>query len=259
MVIARGQDLKHEFRWANRADRPLRVVGSKVNVPCCSRLGELPASVPAGGSAVIPAFLKAGRVADQKRVTFEVETDAAADPVETFTLVARFVPEWEVREISGPPAPLLIGQAASRTYRLIGRRKAGEGRAAPAEVVVAEPLRVEVLAPAEEVEGSDGVIESAREVTVGLPARAPLGPNRGAISLRWPDGLVRAHDVHWVVEPRIRLSPAALVLKPRDGTTTVRVEVRSVDRPFGVTRVAGALSRATGRPRRSPVQPIPSG
>lgn len=69
------------------------MVGSKADVPCCSRLGELPVSISAGGSAVVPVFLKAGRVADQKRVSFDIETDSPSEPIETFTLVARFVPE----------------------------------------------------------------------------------------------------------------------------------------------------------------------
>ena len=252
VVPARGQDLRHEFRWTNRSERPIRVVGSKVNVPCCSRLGELPTSVPAGGSAVVPAFLKVGRVAGQKRVTFDVETDAPSRPVETFTLLARFVPEWEIQEITGPATPLLIGQASSRTYRLIARRKAGEGRPAPSEVIASEPLRIESLAPAGEVEGSDGVIESTRQISIALPPRGKLGPNQGAITLRWPDGQAEEHAIAWTVEPRIRLSPAAVVLKPSDGTTTVAVEVRSVDRPFAVTRVAGPLLVGDGPPVPQP-------
>ena len=143
-VLARGQDLKHEFRWVNRGDRPLKVVGSKVNVPCCSRLGELPGLIPPGGSAVVAVFLKAGRVADQKRVTFDIETDAPSEPMEVFTLVARFVPEWEIQESSGRPTSLLVGQAASRSYRLIGRRKAGEGRSAPAKLAPGVKPEVEI-------------------------------------------------------------------------------------------------------------------
>ena len=154
---------------------------------------------------------------------------------------------------AGQSRPLLIGEAATRTYRLIGRRQSGEERAAPAEVIVPEPLRVESITPAEEAEGPDGIIESSRQVTVALPTRAKLGPSQAAISLRWPDGMVQVHHIAWSVEPRIRSFPPVLVLKAGAGSTVTTVEVRSEDRPFRVIRVAGELLAGDG-----PTSPEPA-
>ncbi len=240
-VLARDQTLKHEFRLVNSGERPLKLTGSKVNVPCCSSVGEFPSSIPPGGSGVVPVFLKAGHVAEEKRVSFDIMTDAPAESIRTLVVTARFVPEWEVQETSDRSATVRLGQASSRIYRLTGRRKDGEGRKVPTEVVAHEPLQIEAGAPAEEVESSDGIIESSRTVVVKLPARAKLGLNRESITLRWPDGRAEIQDVQWTVEPTIRLLPPTLVLKAREGITEARVEIRSEDRPFRVLQVSGSL------------------
>ena len=245
-VVASGQILKHEFGWENPTEKTAKIVSSTVNVPCCSHLGTLPESVPAHSSVLVPAFLQVGRVADFKRVTFAIETD---DPVEsgaTFALQARFVPELEILATAESQAPLLIGQAARRSYRMIGRRKDGEGRTAPAEVIATEPLRIESISPANEIKKTDGIIESSRQVIVGLPARGKFGVNRSPIILRWADGLIQQHDVTWTVEPRIRVDPPLLVVKPRDFTQEMTIEVRSADRPFGISRVSGPLLAGEG-------------
>jgi len=257
-VLARDQTLKHEFRLVNSGERPLKLIGSKVNVPCCSSVGQLPGPIPPGASAVVAVFLKAGHVADQKRVSFDIATDSPAEPIRTLVVTARFVPEREIQDTPGQATTVRLGQAASRTYRLIGRRKAGEGRKAPTEVVAHELLQVEPLTPAEEVEGSDGIIESSRTVVVKLPTRAKLGPNRESITLRWPDGLAQIQDVRWTVEPTIRLLPPTLVLKAREGITEARVEVRSEDRPFRVLQVSGSLLAGEGptAPQAAPVHSL---
>ena len=109
-VLARNQMLRHEFRVANRSDRTLRIVGSKVMVPCCLSLGKLPESIPPGGEATVAASLKVGLLADRKKVAFEIETVAPSRATRTRFVFTRFEPDWKVLEVATdrPDQPTLM-------------------------------------------------------------------------------------------------------------------------------------------------------
>jgi hypothetical protein len=240
-VLARDQALRHEFRLANRSDRPLRLLGSKVKVPCCSELGLVPESIGPRGEVTIPAFLKVGHAADRKRIAFEIKTDSPTQEIRTLIATARFVPQWEVEEAAGDRGPLKIGQPSQRAFRVTGRRKAGEGMRAPTQVEATGAVELASASPPTEVEGSDGIIESARVVTVRLPGQPHPGDQLGTLTFRWPDGTSRIQEIRWSVKPSLELSPPGVVLKPGSGTKEVEVEVRSDDRPFRVVKVSGDL------------------
>ena len=189
----------------------------------------------------MPVFLKVGHAADRKRVSFEIETDSPSRAIRTLVFVARFVPDWEVEEAPGDRGPMKIGQSSKRTYRVIGRRKAGEGRRAPTEIVATGSIEVESVMPPSEVESSDGVIENSRVVVVELPGQATSGDKIGSLTFRWPDGSSRVQEVPWSVKPSLQLVPPVLVLKPGSTPIEVSVEVRSDDRPFRVVKVSGGL------------------
>jgi len=98
------------------------------------------------------------------------------------------VPAWEVEPVGEVgPAPRL-GQAGLRRFRVLCRRKAGEGLWGPSAIASSGPIRVEASGAGSEVEGSDGLIEESREVAVTLAAQAGVGAYHGALLLRWPDG-----------------------------------------------------------------------
>lgn len=240
-VLARDQTIRHEFALTNHSERPIRLGKVTVKVPCCSSVGRMPDSIPARGEAVVPVLLKAGHISERKRIGFEIDTDSASQPGRTLWLTARFVPAWEVEPVGEVgPAPRL-GQAGLRRFRVLCRRKAGEGLRGPSAIASSGPIRVEASGAGSEVEGSDGLIEESREVAVTLAAQAGVGAYHGALLLRWPDGSSRTHEVRWEVRPSLRLTPAAVVLKPSQGPTPTTLTIASDDRPFRILKVAGPL------------------
>ncbi len=246
-VVARDQTLRHEFPLANRSDRPLRIRGAKVNVPCCSSVGKLPETVPPGGVATIPVFFKAGHAAERKRVSFDIGTDSPSRPVRTLTLTAEFFPDWEVEEIGPSSGALGIGQASKRRLKITCRRKGGEGRRLAPEVTSSPNLRIGPTAEEGEFEGSNGVIEATKEFEVVLAGQAVPGPQLGTIAFRWPDGSMKSHEVRWEVNPSLRLSPPAFALPASDQSSTIAVVIRSDGRPFRVIAASGSL--LNGAPR----------
>lgn len=209
-------------------------------VPCCSGLKPLPEVIPPGGEAVVSAYLKAGRTAEGKRVSFSITTDDLVAPTRVFVLQASFVHEWEIQEPRSDPTTLLIGQGATRTYRLIARHRNGEGPVAPRHVAATVPLRVAQRLEAEETT-PEGIHVSTRTVAVVLPPDAPIGVHHGSITANWPDGTRRSREIAWTVEPKIRPAPAMLLLKEETAPEVVRVTVRGQARPFRIVGLASTL------------------
>jgi hypothetical protein len=240
-VLARDQRLRHDFQIKNRSERALKITGSKANVPCCSGLGQLPQTIAPGGLAIIPAFIKVGQISEIKRVTFEILTDSPSISKIVLGLSARLVNEWNVEEGVGNRSPAKVGESTKKTYRVIGRRKAGEGLRAPSSIESTGDLKIDYVGSSTEVESSDGVIENSRDVTVILTPQSTSGEKSGSLNFRWPDGSTHSYPIKWTIKPSLQAFPSVLVFKPERALVVSEIEIRSEVLAFRVLKVSGDL------------------
>jgi hypothetical protein len=240
-ILARGQTLRHIFTLTNPTERPIRLLKAMVYTPCCSAVEELPRTIPSGGEVKVPVILKPGYQSGRKRVEFAIATDAEDRPVWRLALDARLFSEWEVDPVGESGLKIPVGQAGTRTFRIVCRRKGDEGRRSPESIEAREPLQASFDGPAAEQEQPDGLVEATRDVEVSIPATEETGLRQGEILFRWSDDHRERHIVTWEVTPHIRATPSGLMIKPAGGPTTQMVSVASDDRPFRILKVVGPL------------------
>jgi hypothetical protein len=246
-VLAHGQTLRHEFTFSNPDPTSLRLLGAKAYTPCCSAIGPLPESIAPHGDARIPVLLKAGRRTGRSRVEFAVQTDSAQRPLRMLALRALLVAEWEMREVGEASGFVPAGQCGKRTFRIVCHRRDDQGRDAPDFVDVSRPLSARFVGAPVETPRGDGLIETARDVEVTLPATTEPGQHRGELLIRWADDLIERHLFAWQVVPRIRAAPSGLTVKLSEDATR-SVVLTSDDRPFRIIEVSGPLVAGSFRP-----------
>jgi hypothetical protein len=250
-VLARGQELHHEFLLRNPTDRPIRLLDARANTPCCSAVGQRPEVIPPGGTAALPVVFRPGTQTTRKRVTFAVQTDNPARPWWSLAVSASMTAEIEVRPVAGQDASLPIGAPGHQRFQVICRRVGDEGRDVPEAVEVAPPL-VAALGPTRLDRLSPLLTEATRDLVVTLPASREPGPRRVEVRLKWADGLSRDMVVTWKVTPLIDASPSELILREGAGPASRIVLLRAADRPFRILEV-------TGPSLAGPPGPLPTG
>lgn len=247
-VLAQDQILRHEFTLRNLSARPVRLLGSEAQVPCCSAIEPIPPVIPAGREVRVGVTLKAGRKAEQKRIGFEVTTDSAEWPQIAFSVGARLLPDWEVKATEAPSDQVPTGESHRCSFRIICRGRMGEGLAAPEAIETAGGLRLGSVGPLVPITSDQGFIAVARDVVASQAARAEVGWNRGELTWRWHDE-ARTHAVQWQVAARLRLSPESLVFDTSSGSREAKVTIQRSSRPESRSGCSGS------RAPRSPARP----
>ena len=80
-----------------------------------------------------------------------------------------------------------------------------------------------------------------RQVVVTVPAGRQPGVYRGEIRFVWPDGRVESRTLSWEVRPRLKISPAGLVLNRSARPIRQTIDLQSDGRPFRVQEVVSPL------------------
>ena len=256
-VPARGQQLKHRFRFVNDSDAPVRLRGATAGTPCCSSI-ELSTStpVPPRGECDITCLLKI--LADRsrrKRVEFQVQTDSPATPVLRFALLASAHREWEVEDVEETPHFVPIGRSAVRKIRVTARRVGAEGEGFPSSVEGRPPLTARYVGGPVQDQSSDDVTSTHRDAEVMLPADSRPGAKQGLLVFRWPGPAARSreHQFLWEVVPPLRASPSDLVLQRARRYEPQIVIVSSWDgRPFRIKSVGPPVLVPNPRFAREP-------
>jgi hypothetical protein len=239
-VLAGNKVLRHDFILSNPTGRPVRLLKAEARTPCCSRIGPLPDSIAPQGTVKVPIEFRTAFQTGPRRAEFTITTDASSRPVRALAVSARFFAEVEIQQEGDSFLP--AGQRGEQTFRVICRRGATEGRAAPAGIEIRPPLEGLAGPVVETAEaGFDGVIRSSRDVKVSLPAVESPGARRQDILLRWDGGETRTYVVAWTVTAPIRANPPALIVKSSEGTAKRTVKLSAEDRAFRVRQVAGPL------------------
>ena len=240
-VLARGQEIRHEFTLTNPTDRPVRLLRATAFTPCCSAVGPLPRSIPPGGTVKVPVVYRPGLQSGPRRVAFSVETDGLNRPAHWLALTARLFPEWAIIPSDENPRSFPLGSGGKFTFRIVCRARGGEGLTLPTTIEAAEPLQLAPPGATRVTEQEGGLDETDRTIEVLVPPGAAIGLNRGVLSFRWSDGRTSNHEVVWEVIPRLQAFPSVLVFKSTDVPTTASVRVVSDGRPFRILKVTGAL------------------
>jgi hypothetical protein len=233
--LARGQILRHTFRFTNKSRGPCRVTGATALTPCCSEIGPIPpGAIQPGETCDIPTLLKVGtEKAMDKRVWFVVQTDDNDRPKETYSLQAAIYPEWEVDSFGEPLPHLSRGHSGRVSLRVISRDAAG----APDRLAASAELSATFVGEAGQATTPNAFTTSHRDVEVILPPSATEGFHSGLLTFRWSDGRTRDHRVSWVVSPSLRISPSRLAVAESDRGVAHSIAIRSGDRPFRILRV----------------------
>jgi hypothetical protein len=239
-VLAQGQTLRHEFTLTNPTARPIHLLKAIAYTPCCSAIEEPPQSIDAGGEAKIKISLKPGLQSGNKRVLFEVVTDSEDRPIRKFAVSANILPVYEITLLEGSDNRLRLGQGGKQIFRVLCRRREGEGRTLPGRIEVAAPLQAAFKGAASEKPDIEGWVESTRDVEVVLPPSSKAGAKRSEMFLQWPDGYSQPYPVSWVVSPCITVNPPGFVLHAFDAREPKLVTLTSDDRTFRVTKIVGA-------------------
>ena len=72
-------------------------------------------------------------------------------------------------------------------------------------------------------DGRNGCVEMLQRLVIRLPEGKQPGQYAGEIGLKWSDGIAFSHPMRWEVEPELKISPAALVLKEDQSVATLTI------------------------------------
>ncbi|MFO0956122.1 MAG: hypothetical protein U0800_01505 [Isosphaeraceae bacterium] len=247
----RSQVLGHDFELVNRGDRPMQIVHATAQMPCCSALGDVPASIAPGSSASIHATFRPGVGDGRRRVGFEVVTRSDAARVHRFALEATLVPEWELRGREGVATVVTVNRPNRSEIEVVCRRFRGEGRDLP-EVVEAEPpVRAAFEGPSTERRLDEGLVERSRTLVIDWPPTTIPGREYGRLRLDWTDGRSSEHALSRTVVPRIDFSPSAFIW--REGAPTAGgVLLLRAEEPFRILGVEGPVEVVRSSPEDGP-------
>lgn len=170
-VLGSGRVLRHEFALPNSTSEAARLVEVTAHAPCCSFVEGVPKEIPAHGSAKVTTLLKTTAKTGLVEAAFTVETTSAEQARWKMRLTATVIPEVEVVADSGSDEAFLVGRPGRQKFRIYCRRREDEGQAEPTALVTSSNIRAEFDGPAIERTLPHGIIESARQVVVDLPAK----------------------------------------------------------------------------------------
>ncbi len=245
-MLSEGQALEHTFRLANASDRPLRITGTSTLVPCCSSLGALPETIPAGGSIEVPATFRTGDRVGQVRVEFSIRTDSPGRLAWVLELSVDLVSRGEIRPVESPASGSGGIHWARRVTR---RRRPDQGGAEPTEVEVEAPLKASFSGPSRRRGVAGGLIEIARDVEITGPQAKVPGHHASSLVVRCADGAIFKDIIAWGLESSLKIVPPGLVLYRGGPKSTKTFEVATTGPPFQITAVVNPLS---DRPAPSP-------
>ncbi len=244
-VLALGQSLGHEFTLRNPADRPIHLLNGTATTPCCSAIGRLPESIAPGGEITIPVVLKAGFRSERKRVGFMIETDDQERPAYSLFLRANLVAEWEVEEDDGAMDSVPLGQAGSRTIRVIARQVGGRGRNLPERLSTTGKTEARFEGPAVETKDQSGLVATRRGISLQYPALRTPGLQVDELRFSWSDGRSESAQVRWEVRHALSVRPSGLVLRSSETNVKRVVVLESDGSPFLVTAAKGILLKSS--------------
>lgn len=235
-VLARGQELCHEFIYHNDESRPIRILSAVALTPCCSRIEAAPDPVAPGGEAILRTWLTASKQSEKKRAEFIVRTDSHLHPQSVLAVEAEFEAGWEVHELKGSDHNVIAGRSGTQTFRIV-YRSVGDGqpsRGAPS-MTASPPLSARLVRRPRERLRRDGVTESACEVVVDIPRQEEPGRRSGAVRFTWDGGREETLAVHWTVRDGLSVAPSGLVVD--DPERAYSLVVTSDDRPFRILSI----------------------
>ncbi len=239
-VLASGQTLEHRFRITNPGSRPVRLLKAEAQTPCCSSIGPLPESIPAGGSAEFPVQLKAGFLTGLQRVNFFVLTDSEARPIIPLVLSATLHSAIEVEFSDGTATSLPAGRPGILKLTVTCRRKGKEGYGTPSKISTTSPAKGQFVGDPIAKQLVDGINQVERQVEIDLPGSSEPGVKTVGLFLAWADqDRTDKRTFTWSVTPALRVTPPAFVLKATADKPVREAIVRSTGTPFRILRVEG--------------------
>ncbi len=241
VILADAQTLRHGFTLHNPTDEPFRVLHGRALTPCCSGIETLPQRIPARGKASVPVYFRASHRSGPQSVRFVLDTDQGNHTTRVLTLRARFVPAWQVEPLGPSRTILSPGQGGKQIFRVSARHKGEQGRSLPAKLSASSPLAVSFNGRPTSSIGARGLTEVSREVEVTIPAGSTVGTRRGTIVFGWADGRTEELPISWEVQPILKVSPPALVLRAGSMPAEKKIAVWSDVQPFRVVNVKGSL------------------
>jgi hypothetical protein len=241
VVMANGQDLRHDFKVVNAGKRDIHILNETVAMPCCTSFGLHPNVIPQGGTVSIPTILKAGQRTDYRRVRFALDTDDPRYPKRAFWLMAKLITPCEIEQLSDDGTRLLLGQPAQQKYRIKCRQFNSEGLGLPDHIETSPPLSASFSDdPVTRREG-DGITETLRELRINIPPATELGRAQGTIIFRWGNGHEEKQVIEWEVQPHIRASPTGTVLHTSSAPQLLKLVITSIDSPFRIMGISCPL------------------
>ena len=241
-ILSGEQLLRHEFELKNSSDRSIAISDAFAFTPCCSRIGPLPRSIPAGGVVRVPITMKTGRQSGFKLVKFAINMDSESQPTVLVAASAKLTPDWEFEPAGTHGTSIPVGDSGRLNFRILCRRKANssEGRLIPLTVSSRDPYSSAFSGPVEDREAPEGLIESTRGVWLSVPTRE-IGTCSTELSFGFADGTSHQQAVRWEVTPVIRASPSGLALRPELEPKETEVILSSIDGTFRVLGVTSPL------------------
>ena len=219
----------------------MRLMKPEALTPCCSSIGSVPESIPAGGSAEVAVKLRPGYQTGMKRVQFVIPTDRVDEPVITLSLSATLTPALEVDFDEPAATTFAVGKPGTLKGRVTCRRKGEQGFDAPSSVFIEPPAIARFVGTAEERQLADGIRQSVQAVEIDFPPSREPGTRSADLRLTWG---AQHHDdrrpIVWAVTPALRVTPPAIGLKRSETDSVSReVVIRSTGTPFRVLKVEG--------------------
>lgn len=241
-LVARGQEITHEFTIENPTDREVHVLGSDALTPCCSSILELPATIAARSQGKMKVSFRPGFQSGRKGVRFVVATDGGSSVPSRFSLLANLFAEVDVEEGGSTEPDLDLGMPIARNLRIIGRRSGTVGRDAPSILAVDPPSTGRFVGEAREVVLPSGIIESSRDVEILIPPFKALGKQNVNLRARWAGGQVWNHSLTCVVVAPIKVAPAGFVTQSTEPIASKAFLLRSSKIAFRVLKVEGPFA-----------------
>jgi hypothetical protein len=240
LVIAQDQTLSHTFTIRNDTPHGLHIVQAVPDVPCCSAIRPAGNSATPGGVIDVLVEFKVGNPHGRRRIAFHVLTDHPERPTRRFDVYATLVPDIEVIPVAGFDTVLRLNETGTQGFEVVCRRKRGEGRDAPNELVTEPGIAAQFQDKTTIQRLDNGLVESRRNVVVTLPAHSVSGSHRSQVLFKWRDGREVAQPITWTVRPHIIKFPPGITLSARASGARHTIRLSSSERPFRVLSVASS-------------------
>lgn len=224
--------------------------------PCCSQILECPQVIEPKEQAQVKTRLLGGHKTERKEVRFLVRTDDERRPIVVLSVRANLQAEFEALHLTRQPPILHVGETGKLRLKLIARKRAEAGRALPARVEGLPPVLARFVSEPVETAQSAGIFEQSREVELTMPAADRSGGFRAVCRFFWDDGLEHQLASGYQVRDWVKITPAALTLKPAEGPQKRLVTLTCEDQPIKVLNIRGDLTAKLGEQATEPAHLI---